>query len=104
MEIIDSREASVSRLFGGDGQSVRERRQPNVEYQRKLLEAAKFYGEVLAGDRKMWQFQEAMTTGDFPLLFADIIDREMLADYIATTKSWPMFCKRGTVPDFRNVN
>ena len=104
LEIIDNREASVSRLFGGDGKSVRERRQPSADYQRKLLEAATFYGEVLKGQRPIWQFQEALTTGDFPLLFADIIDREMLADYVATTKSWPLFCKTGTVPDFRNVN
>jgi len=103
LDNFDAEKAAVAGLFGGQSR-LRESRKPNPEYQRKLLEAKRFYNEVLEGARPIWQLSEALTTGDFPLLFADIIDREMLADYVATDKSWPLWAKRGTVPDFRNVN
>lgn len=82
-------------------------------YKQKLAAAATFYGEVLTGERPAWHLREAfkgvavseaLTTGDFPLLFGDVIDREILAEYQATEKSWPLWAKRGTVPDFRLVN
>ncbi len=104
-------EASFSRLVAEydkptrwSGRRLESAQGGSPEYQRKLLEAATFYGQVLRGQRPFHQFEEALSTGDFPLLFADIIDREMLADYVATDKSWPLWAKRGTVPDFRNVN
>ena len=100
LEILDGKNAGELSF----GRSRRESAKHDPEYQRKLLEAATFYGDVLQGVRPIWQLQEALTTGDFPNLFGDIIDREMLADYVATTKSWPLWAKTGTVPDFRNVN
>jgi Mu-like prophage major head subunit gpT len=103
LEIIRSEEASIGRLFGGDGTPARAAKQ-TADYQRKLVEAATFMAQVWEGKRPIYHLQEALTTGDFPLLFADIIDREMLADYVATTKSWPLWAKTGSVPDFRNVN
>lgn len=95
---------AVGGLFGPRIGRIRETARTKPEYQRNLLEAKRFYNEVLEGGRPIAQLQEALTTGDFPLLFADIIDREMLADYVASDKSWPLWAKRGTVPDFRNVN
>ena len=103
LEVIRAEEASISRLFGGDGTPARKAKE-SADYQRKLLEAATFVAQVYEGQRPIYHLREALTTGDFPLLFADIIDREMLADYVATDKSWPLWAKRGTVPDFRNVN
>ncbi len=103
LEIIRAEEASIGRLFGGDGTPARAAKQ-TADYQRKLVEAATFMAQVWEGKRPIYHLQEALTTGDFPLLFADIIDREMLAEYVATTKSWPMWAKTGSVPDFRNVN
>lgn len=101
---FDAERTAVAGLFGGSISRAREAKRASADYQRQLLEATQFYGSVLNGKRPIWQLQEALTTGDFPLLFADIIDREMLADYVATDKSWPLWAKRGTVPDFRNVN
>jgi hypothetical protein len=107
MEIVDGARAEAtefSSLLAEYDAPRPWRRQADPDYQRHLLEAATFYGQVLAGRRPIYQLQEALTTGDFPLLFADIIDREMLADYVATDKSWPTWAKTGSVPDFRNVN
>lgn len=108
-ETIENFDADQVAVTGHFGTSLRRRREAfrqGPEYQRKLLEAKRFYNEVLEGrpDRPISLLQEALTTGDFPLLFADIIDREMLADYVAAPKSWPLWARRGTVPDFRNVN
>jgi hypothetical protein len=102
LQLLDAKDKEVQQLFGTPGREATRRDDP--EYLRQLVEVNDFYSSVLKGRRPMWQFKEALTTGDFPLLFADIIDREMLADYVATDKSWPMWAKRGTVPDFRLVN
>lgn len=71
-------------------------------YRRDLLEAARLYDRVLKGER--WaglMFQEALTTSDFPALFGDILDRQVLANYRETKYTWTQYCKRGTIQDFR---
>lgn len=103
LEILRAEDASASRLFGGDGRPAREAR-TDPRYREKILRTVTFLAEVQEGKRPMHHLREAMTTGDFPLLFADVIDREMLARYTVTTKSWPLWAKRGTVPDFRLVS
>lgn len=47
--------------------------------------------------------KEALSTSDFPILFGDILDRQLLGNYEAWPSVWPMFAKRGTVRDFRVV-
>jgi hypothetical protein len=103
---FDAERTASTGLFGPSLRRQREAFRSRPDYQRKLIEAKRFYNEVLEGrpGRPIALLQEALTTGDFPLLFADIIDREMLADYVAAPKSWPLWARRGTVPDFRNVN
>lgn len=103
LETLRAEEADLRKLFGGDGRPAREARRM-AGYKAKLGEALNFVAEVYEGKRPMNHLKEALTTGDFPLLFADIIDREMLADYTATQKSWPLWAKRGSVPDFRLVS
>lgn len=82
----------------------REAHAQRPDYKARLLEVATFYGEVVSGLRPIHALQEALTTGDFPLLFGDVIDRQILAEYQQTEKSWPMWARKGTVPDFRLVN
>jgi len=71
-------------------------------YRRDLLEAARLVERVYRGDR--WagmMFREALTTSDFPALFGDVLDRQVLANYREVPYTWDMYCKRGTIQDFR---
>lgn len=105
VETIASEEASVRTLFNSreDGNRVRENRQRNPQYMRQLVEAADFVGEIDAGRRPLYHLREAMSTDDFPLLFADILDRQLLAAYRETPAVWRNFVRRSVVPDFRTV-
>ena len=44
-----------------------------------------------------WQLREAMTTSDFPLMFADVTDRQMLAAYQAIDPEWKKYMRIKTV-------
>jgi hypothetical protein len=100
-----------SSIFGRDGRSVSESAARNHNsprfggrYDEYLAEAARLYRRVLQGDRRAAiDFREAMSTSDFPNLFADILDRQILANYNTTPVSWEAFARRGTVRDFRQV-
>lgn len=108
VQTMDASEASESNLYKGDGTGIsrwRRRREANPNYRRDLLEAARLYESVLSGNRYAgYQFTEAMSTSDFPLLFGDIIDRQMLAEYQNLPVRWEAIAKRGRVRDFRTVN
>ncbi|HYI67138.1 MAG TPA: hypothetical protein VEW95_09460 [Candidatus Limnocylindrales bacterium] len=105
LELLDSmraQEADVSRLFGGDGRSVRGRKGPR--YHQQLLEATRLVAGVISGRRSFQVFKEAMSTDDFPLLFGDILDRQMLASYREAPSTYQQWVKISrNVPDFRNV-
>lgn len=98
IENLRAEEASVKTLFGGEGRKVQGQSDPG-----KLVEAAKFIERVQKGRLPLHYMQEAMSTSDFPILFADILDRQMLGAYEATEPTWQAYCRRGVVPDFRNV-
>jgi hypothetical protein len=59
--------------------------------------------DVLSGRRPVHLLEAAMTTSDFPLLFGDVLDRQLLARYQAVTPTWPRYIRRGTVRDFRQA-
>ena len=101
VETVRAEEASIGNLFGGDAR-VRDRRR-TPEYLRTLAEAAGFLADVETGRRPMYHLREAMTTSDFPLLFADVLDRQLLAAYRETPPTWTSYCRRSSVPDFRSV-
>ena len=102
IETIQADEASTSRLFSGDGRRVRGRN-ADPKYKTSLAEAARFVADVFAGRRPLSRLQEAMSTSDFPLLFGDIMDRQLLAAY----REWPtgimQIARQATVRDFRTV-
>ncbi len=102
IDTIQAEEASVRRLFGGEGTSHATRRDNrNPGYLTDLAEAASLVNDVIAGRRPMHYLQEAMTTSDFPLLFGDILDRQLLGAYRAWEPVWQAFARRSTVRDFR---
>lgn len=102
IENIRAEEASVQRLFGGEGVGVRRGRK-SAKYQHQLLEAAKLVENVYKGKRGVHVLREALTTSDFPYLFGDILDRQMLAAYQETQPVYRNFAKVGKVRDFRTV-
>ena len=102
IETIRAEEASVQKLFGSEGKGARQgTRTP--QYMKKLAEAAKLVADVMSGRRPAHLLREAMTTSDFPYLMGDILDRQLLAAYQETIPSWPNYCNRLLVRDFRTV-
>ncbi len=52
----------------------------------------------LASHRHQFMVREALTTSDFPYLFGDVLQRQVLATYKAVEPVWKLFTRRGTVP------
>jgi hypothetical protein len=102
IETINAEEASVQRLFGKEGQGMRSHKR-NPRYMAQLTEAAKLVADVYNGRKPLHYLQEAMTTSDFPNLFGDILDRQILAAYQEWPATWQNYAKRGRVRDFRTV-
>lgn len=107
IESIRAEEASTQRLFNADRGDVNvgsrgKRRSP--EYMGLLAEAATLVADVVSGRKRVHYLQEAMTTSDFPLLFGDIIDRQLLANYAETPQVYTDYVHVSTVRDFRTVN
>lgn len=106
IDTMQASEASPNRLFGGEGKSMhklRESRQADPRYQQALMEATRFVADVYTGRKSMDRFREALGTSDFPLLFGDIIDRQLLANYRETPYSYRSWAAVKTVSDFRTV-
>lgn len=83
---------------------IRSRNEANPTYQRRLVEAARLYERAVKGNKRdLLDFEEAMTTSDFNLLFADILDRQVLGSYQDWPSTWQQYTRRGTVRDFRSV-
>lgn len=102
VESIQREEASIARIFDGEGVNVRQRSQA-PHYQARLAEATAFLASILDGRRPAHYLREVMTTSDFPYLFGDILDRQVLAHYQTWPTIWPQIAKRGTVRDFRQA-
>jgi len=52
----------------------------------------------LPSHRREYLLREALTTSDFPYLFGDVLDRQVLAAYKAVDPVWKAFTRPGTVP------
>ncbi len=104
LETIRSEAASVQAMFAGEGQRAPSRRgAPSPDYERRLTAAVNFVAEVYDGRRPGWQLSEALSTDDFPILFGDIMDRQMLATYREKPSAWEQVARRRVVRDFRGV-
>ena len=85
---------------GGKG-----RRSPEHEYKynKMLLEAVQLFEDVMTGRRRPWVLQEALSTSDFPQLFGDILDRQLLGNFRAWPVTYPNYVRVKAVRDFRTV-
>jgi len=52
----------------------------------------------------MYHLQEAMGTSDFPLLFGDLLNRQMLGNYVPYPVTYPAYFKIRELNDFRTLN
>lgn len=99
---LDSKTQSIAEMFGGQRvASVAPR--GDARWEARLVEAERFVMDLRTGRRDLWQFREAMSTSDFPLLFADSLDRQLYGAYEATVPTWRNYCRPATVNDFREV-
>lgn len=101
LESIQQDAASAANLFGNEGTPIRAARRNSPRYKMALLEATKFVADIFAGRRHPNRLIEVMSTDDFPLLFGDILDRQVLANYREWPSTWPQIARRVTVNDFR---
>jgi len=104
LDRIQAEGGTAEALLKGDGTPVAKLRRESAEYATRLARTAQFVEGLYKGRYTLRQFREAMTTDDFPYLFGDIIDRQLLAGYQATPVTWSNYIKRVTVRDFRAVN
>jgi hypothetical protein len=104
VETLRAEEATADRLFKGEGMGVRKMYlKRSANYAKRLAEAAKLIANVAKGRAPSYRLQEAMTTSDFPYLFGDVLDRQVLAAYREAPTTWSNFAKRSVVRDFRAV-
>ena len=85
--------------------SVREaRKSPDLDA--RLLEVANLINNEsgFPAHRHEYLLKEAMTTADFPYLFGEILDRQLLQGFKDTPQVMAQVCRRGTVRDFRTVH
>jgi len=69
-------------------------------WEKKLAETVSLISNTngLASHKHEYLLREALTTSDFPYLFGDVLDRQVLAQYKATESSWKKYVKTSTVP------
>ncbi|MFF3443640.1 hypothetical protein [Streptosporangium sp. NPDC002721] len=102
VERIDAQSATIGAMFGGDRRVFGSRtRDPRREA--AILEAERFVYDIRYGRRPLTHFAEAMSTSDFPSLFADSLDRQLYGSYTATIPTWKNYARAAVVNDFRPV-
>lgn len=65
--------------------------------------AEKRYLETRVQRGDLSDLRENLTTSDFPNLFGDTLNRELLGTYESWPLSWPNYVRRGSAKDFRPV-
>lgn len=62
-----------------------------------------YEGRVLPSHKREFLIKEALTTSDFPYLFGDVLDRQVLASYKAVDPVWKAYVRMSTVKDFKTA-
>jgi hypothetical protein len=103
----DQAPATAALFSAGEGArnlSAGRGRERSPRYRAALSEAMRLHERVLSGNRRAsLDFSEAMSTSDFPILFGDILDRQLLGYYRVQPIKWDLTVRRGRVMDFRTV-
>jgi len=67
-----------------------------------LIYNSRYQGRNIAPHAREFLIREALTTSDFPYLFGDVLDRQVLAAYQAAPPDWRKYTKVSTNRDFKN--
>lgn len=105
----DLKEYSTVKELMKDFEGYRSIRESSVarspDHDIRLLEVINLLNNE-AGYAPHWReavLREAMTTTDFPYLFGEILDRQLLDSFTETPQVMPLICRKGSVKDFRTV-
>lgn len=103
VETLRAQEASLDRLYGGEGRRVRINE--SAPYLRKLKSFTDLMREAYEGSaRAQYVFKEALTTSDFPNLYGDVIQRQLLGTYAEIQPTYQNYVRVvENIPDFRTV-
>lgn len=71
---------------------------------RRTMQLGQLIADIHKGRRPEWHFQEAMGTSDFPLLFGDLLYRQLLGNYMPWPVTYPSWMRVMDVKDFRELN
>jgi hypothetical protein len=104
LETYDPRAGKGNPAFKLDSgeRVIRGRNDP--AYLRRVAECARLLSSVYGGSAPAWHLQEAMTTSDFPLLFGDVMYRQMMGNYQTMTPLYPAYMDIKEVNDFRTLH
>ena len=74
-------------------------------YEQKLKETIDLLTNAkdLPSHKHEYLIREALTTSDFPYLFGDVLDRQVLASYKAVDPVWKAFVRSSTNRDFKDT-
>lgn len=82
--------------------AVKKRALSTLATAKRPMELLRLIREAGTGQHiAMGKLREAVSSGDFPLLFQSISQASMLGQYADLPQQWPTFSVRQTVPDFR---
>jgi len=75
------------------------------DYEQRLTETINLLSNAknLPAHKHEYLLREALTSSDFPYLFGDVLDRQVLASYKAVDPVWKAFVKMSTVRDFKTA-
>lgn len=83
-------------------EATEQRAKRSARYNADLKEAAELVGAAFDGNRrKLLDLQEALTTSDFPVLFGDVLDRQLIKEYSLRPSVWSKYADRTVVPNFK---
>ena len=84
--------------------SIRESRKA-PDHDQRLLEVVNLLTNKAGypAHKREYLLKEVLTTSDFPFLFGEILDRQVLAGFKDTPQVMATICRRATVRDFRTV-
>lgn len=103
---VDAETLSIHEAFGGQtrlSDRARHAQRNDPAWLRKVAAAEQLIDDIRHARRPLHHFGEAMSTSDFPLLFADSLDRQLYGAYEATVPTWQRYARAATVNDFRAV-
>lgn len=109
LRILDGIKSTSNPLFSEIAESVSSRKTDlkrsafsSLKEMSRPRDLVRIIAEARSGQPlAMGRLREAVSSGDFPLLFQSVSQASMIGQYAELPQQWPTFSTRMTVPDFR---